>query len=83
MVRTGNAERLAKAFIGVSPLGAESARNRCFFWPPAMSNASLRISASIVFLPSKRWASRSWICKARVVRSRDNLFFGPAAVKAP
>ena len=64
-VRTGNAERLANGLHRVSPLGAESARNRCFFWPPAMSNASLRISASIVFLPSKRWASRSWICRAR------------------
>src|ERR1700690_444676 len=64
-VRPCDAERLANGFHRVPSLGAESARTRCFFWPPASSRASLRISASIVFLPSRRCISRSWLCKAR------------------
>src|SRR5579863_1905484 len=64
-VRSSDAERFTNGFHRMPSLGAESARTRCFFWPPASSRASLRISASIVFLPSRRCISRSWLCRAR------------------
>src|ERR1700690_3369538 len=64
-VRSGDAERFTNGFHRIPSLGGESARTRCFFWPPASSRASFRISVSIVFLPSRRCISRSCPCKAR------------------
>src|ERR1700678_569754 len=48
-VRSGDAERFTNGFHRIPSLGGESARTRCFFWPPASSRASFRISVSIVF----------------------------------
>src|SRR5262249_44744467 len=45
--------------------GGDGGSRSCFFDPVACSSASLRISASSVFLPSSRCSSRTWLCKAR------------------
>jgi hypothetical protein len=46
-------------------MGSQRRQPQLFFDPVACSNASLRISASSVFLPSRRCSSRTWLCKAR------------------
>src|SRR5215212_5741250 len=47
------------------PGGSDTDRNSPFFGPLATSRASLRISASKVFLPRRRCNSRIWFWSAR------------------
>jgi hypothetical protein len=59
-----DAQHFADGLPREPSFGHDSDRNRCFFEPPENSRASLRISASIGFLPSSR-------CKSRTCPSSD------------
>src|SRR3984893_3110803 len=50
---------LCDGLHGEPSLGSDGGSRSCFFEPVACSSASLRISASSVFLPSSRWSSRT------------------------
>src|SRR5262249_23493850 len=63
--------------------GGDGGSRSCFFDPVACSSASLRISASSVFLPSSRCSSRTWLCKARYSEAGTTCSPLPAAVSAP
>ena len=64
-IGAGDSNHLRHAFHREPSFGGDGASRSRFFDPVACSNASLRISASSVFLPSSRCSSRTWLCKAR------------------
>jgi hypothetical protein len=64
-VRACDIEHFAHRPHWEPPFGHDSDRNKCFFEPAETSSASFRISASIVFLPSSRCSSRTWLCSDR------------------
>src|SRR5687768_3506235 len=82
-VRASDLERGADRAHREPPLGHDSERNSCFFGPVATSSASLRISASSVFLPSSRCSSRIWFCRARYSEAATTSSWALVAVSAP
>src|SRR3954447_9236349 len=81
-VRAGNADDVRDGLHRELPAVDDSKRDVPLFGPPA-SSASFRISASRVFLPSKRWSSRTWFCSARYSEAGTTFSSAPAAVSAP
>src|SRR5262245_17668031 len=64
-IGAGVSNHLRHGFHREPSFGGDGGSRNRFFDPVACSNASLRISASSVFLPSSRCSSRTWLCKAR------------------
>jgi hypothetical protein len=63
-------------FIVNRPLGHDSERNSCFFGPVATSSASLRISASSVFLALQALQLADLVLQGPVLRGGNDLFLG-------
>src|SRR5215217_4477468 len=82
-VRTRDVQHLADGLHCEPSFGHDSDRNRCFFEPAETSRASLRISVSIVFLPSRRCNSRTCPWSARYSEAGTTASSAPVATKAP